>query len=118
MHLAETVAVVVPGELPGRMADGGVHVAPFGQPGIDVVLVGVDRRPRSDRPLDQWADRPLLDVRQHPDGDLAATLDHPEDRRLLLGQRPPARCPLQPSAAAGSPFFLTVAGWPLCPATT
>src|SRR4051812_6872709 len=100
------------------MADGVVRVAPFGQPGIDVVLVRVDHRPRSDRPLDQRADRLLLDVREHADDDLAATLDHPEDRRFLFLQRAPAGCPLQPTSPALSPFLLTASGWPLCPATT
>ena len=69
-------------------------------------------------PLDQRADRHLLDVLQHPDHDLAAALQHPEDRRLLLGQRPPAALPLQPPSAAGPPFFFTASGFPLCPATT
>src|SRR4051812_44883996 len=118
MHLAEPIAVVVPGELARRMADGAVCVAPLRQPGVDVVLVGVDGRPRGDRPLDQRADRHLLDVGQHPDDDLAAPLDHPEDRRLLLGQSPPARRPFQPPSPARSPFFATASGWPLCPATT
>src|SRR5919112_5839091 len=118
MHLAEPVPVVVPGELPRRVADGAVGVAPLGEPGVDVILVGVDDAPRGDRGLDQRADRPLLDVRQHADDDLTGPLDHPEDRRLLLRQRPPARSPLQPPTPSGSPFFLTAPGWPLCPATT
>src|SRR5262249_35636037 len=100
------------------MADGVVRVAPLRQPGIDVVLVGVDNRPECDRRLDQRADRPLLDVGQHADRDLAAPLDHPEDRRLLLGQRAPARRPLQAPPPSGPPFFATAVGWPLCPATT
>src|SRR5437764_5305786 len=73
---------------------------------------------RGDRLTDQRADRRLLDVGQHANDDLAAPLDHPEDRRLLLRQRPPARGPLQPPAPSGPPFFATAAGWPLCPATT
>src|SRR4051794_23083475 len=40
VHLAEPVPVVIPGELPGGMADGPVRVAPLRQPGVDVVLVG------------------------------------------------------------------------------
>src|SRR5262249_43330374 len=100
------------------LAAGCVRVAPLRQRGVDVVLVGEALGPGGDRPLDQRADRPLLDVGQHPDDDLAAPLDHPEDRRLLLGQCPPARCPLQPPATADSPSFATAAGWPLGPATT
>src|SRR3954467_2961516 len=100
------------------MADGVMRVAPSGQPGRDVILVGIDHRPLGDRLPDQGADRHLLDVGQHPDDDLATPLDHPEDRRLLLGQRPTARGTLQTAASAFSPFFLTASGWPLCPATT
>src|SRR4051794_21071126 len=118
MHLAESIAVVITGVLARRMADGQVRVAPPRQPGINVVLIGGDGRPRTDRPPDQRADRRLLDVGQHADDELAAPLDHPEDRRLLLGRRPPARRPLQAPPAAGPPFFLTATGWPLCPATT
>src|SRR3954468_5894997 len=100
------------------MADRPMGIAPLGEPMIDVVLVGVDHRPGDDDLLDQRADRLLLDVGQHVDDDLAGPLDHPEDRRLLLLQRPPPRRPLQPPAPAGPPFFLTASGWPLWPATT
>src|SRR5262249_11490257 len=100
------------------MTDGVVRVAPLRQSAVDVVLVREDRRTRSDRLPDQRADRLLLAIRQHADDELAAPLDHAEDRRLLLRQRPPARRPLQPPSPSGSPFFRTAAGWPLCPATT
>src|SRR5437764_7154639 len=100
------------------MANRPVGKAPLREPMVDVVLVGVDHRPGGDDLLDERADRLLLDVGQHPDDHLAGPLDHPEDRRLLLRQRPPPRRPLQPSAPAGPPFFLTASGWPLCPATT
>src|SRR5262245_5886032 len=100
------------------MTDGAVRVPPLRQPGVAVILVREDHRTRGDRPADRRADRLLLDIRQHADDDLAAPLDHPEDRRLLLGQGPSARGPLQPSPPARSPFFRTASGWPLCPATT
>jgi hypothetical protein len=116
MNFAEAVAVLVAGELTGRMADGAVGVAPFGQPGVDVVLVGVDLRPRGDRLLDQGTDRGLFDIREHPDHDLAATLDHAEDRGFLLRQRAATTLPFQLPSAAGAAFFLTASGWPLCPA--
>src|SRR5512135_1831664 len=63
-----------------------------------------------------WLHEP--NVLQHPDDDLAAALQHPEDRRLLLGQRPPATLPFQAPPSPGASFFLTASGWPLCPATT
>src|SRR5262245_163320 len=118
MDLAEPIPVVVPGELPRRMADRPVGVAPLGEPMGDVILVRVDRAPRGDRRLDERADRLLLDVGQHPDDDLSGPLDHPKDRRLLLRQRPPAPLAPQPPASSRSPFFLTASGWPLWPATT
>src|SRR4051812_2131968 len=115
MDLAEPVPVVVSGILTRRMADRLVAVAPLLQPAVDVVLIGVNRAPRGDRPLDQGADRHLLEVLQHPDHDRAAPLQHPEDRRLLLGQGPPATLPLQASPSGGTAFFLTASGCPLCP---
>ena len=85
------------------------------RPGVDVALVGVDQRPRGDRPPDQGADRRLLDVGQHPDDDLAATPDHPEDRRLLLCQGPTIALPLQASSPGRPPFSLTASRWPWRP---
>jgi hypothetical protein len=83
-------------------------VAPLLQPTVDVVLVGVDQAPLGDRLLDQGADRDLSDVLQHPDHDLDASLHHPEDRRVLLGQRPPTSLLLQAPSMAGSSFFFRV----------
>src|SRR5947207_625978 len=71
MNFAEAIAVLVAGELTGRMADGAMWVAPFGQSSVDVVLVGVDHRPRGDHLRDQGTDRDLFDVLEHPDHDLA-----------------------------------------------
>ncbi len=105
MHLAEPVPVVVPGGLARRMADRLVAVAPLRQPSVDVRFIGVDQSALGDRSLDQGTDRHLLDVLQHPDHDRATTLDHPEDRRLLLGRCPPTTLPLQPSPSGRAAFF-------------
>ena len=78
----------------------------------------IDHAPLADRRSDQGPDRDLLDVGQHPDHDLAGPLDHAENRRLLLGQSAPASVSFQSPASAGSAFFLTTSGLPLCPATT
>src|SRR5262249_40578693 len=118
MDLVEAVAVLVAGVLALPVTDRLVPIAPLLQPAVDVVFVGMDERPRGDRRLDQGADRGLLDVLQHPGHHPATPLEHPEDRRLLLGQRPSARRPLQASPSTDSAFFLTASGWPLCPATT
>jgi hypothetical protein len=118
MDLMESMAIVITGVLPSGMTHRVMRVIPFGHPAIDVVFIRVKNRAISNRLLDQRTDRYLLHVLRHPDHDLAGPLDHPEDRRLLLLQCPPARLALQPSAASESPFFLTASGWPLCPATT
>src|SRR3954468_12076703 len=102
MHLAEPITVIIAGELARLVADRLVVIAPVVQTAVDVVLIGVNYTPLGDRPLDQGTDRHLLDVLQHPDHDLTAPLQHPEDRRLLLGPRAPAALPLQPAPASGS----------------
>lgn len=71
MDFAESIAVLVAGELTGRMANGAMRVAPCRQPSVDVVLIGVDDRPQGNRLLDQGTDRGLFDIREHPDHDVA-----------------------------------------------
>src|SRR3954447_22491754 len=106
MNFAESIPILIPRELPHRMAHRAMAVAPSRQPAIDIVLICVYRRALGDRPSDQGGDRRLLDVRQHPDDDLARALDHPEDRRLFLRQRPTATLPLQPPPSSRPPLFL------------
>jgi hypothetical protein len=118
VDLAKAVAIVVAGLLAVAMADGLVPVAPVLQAGIDVVLVGVHQGALGDAGLDHRSDRRLLDIGQHADHHLAATLQQAQDRRLLLRQRAAAGCSPQPPAAPGAPFLATAAGLPLCPATT
>src|ERR1700738_2847032 len=118
MDLAEPVPVVVPRICARRMTDRLVLVAPLDQPTVDVIFISVHKSTLNYHQIDQGADRRLLDVLQHPNHDLAATLQHPEDRRLLLRNRPPPAIPLQASASPEPPFFLTASGCPLCPATT
>ena len=98
MHLTEPVLIIVSGVLPCGMADRLVPVAPLLQSAIDVLLIGVNRTPLGDCLLDQQTDRHLRDVLQHPDHDRSAVLQHPEDRRLLLGQG--LSPPLPPSDVA------------------
>ena len=118
MDLAKAVAIIIPRVLAAGMADGLVPVAPFFQAGVDVVLVGVDEGAPGDTGFDDRSDGRLLDVGQHPDHHLAASLQQTQDRRLLLLQRAaPGRAP-QPPASARSPLLATAAGLPLCPATT
>jgi len=62
VHLAEAIAVLVARILAAPVADGLVPVAPSLQPGIDVVLVGVDEGALRDGGLDDRLDRPLLNI--------------------------------------------------------
>ena len=87
------------------MACSTVVVALLRQSGVDVVLIGVDHAHLGDPLLDQLPDRHPLDILQHPDQDRASPLDHPEDRRLILGQRPPPTLSLQETASPDSSCF-------------
>ena len=65
----------------------------------------VDERTRSDEPGDDGFNGPLLDIGQHPDHELAATLDHAGDRRFFLLQCAASPLPLEPSPPSGAAFF-------------
>src|SRR3954468_1947334 len=118
VHLAEAVAVLVPRVLAPCVTDRLVPVAPLLQASIDVVLVGVDEGVPGDRGPDDWLDRRLLDIGQHPQHHLPAALDQAEHPRLVLRQRAAARRSRQPTPPPEPPPFATSAGRPLCPATT
>ena len=118
MDFAESIPVLVTGELPSRVTHGVVGVAPLGEPIVNIIFISIDNSSFRNCPFDQRGDRLLLHVWEHPEDNLAGTLHHAEDRRFLLLQRSSAPFPLQPAAATEPPFFLTSSGWPLCPATT
>src|SRR5512135_1309970 len=109
MNFTETIPVLIPRELPRRMAHRAMAVPPFRQLAVDIIFIGIDHSPFINRPSQQGRDRRLFDVRQHPDHDLTGAWDHPEDRWLLLRQRPTATLPLQPAAPPRAPFFSTTA---------
>src|SRR5262249_48647797 len=115
MNLAEAIPVLIPRELPRRMAHRAMAVAPSRQPAIDLIFIRIYCCALGDRPPDQGSDRHLLDVRQHPDDDVARALDHPQDRRLLLCK---PRSPFTRRRRPRRPCALTASGWPLCPAVT
>ncbi len=104
-NFTEPIAIVVPGDLPRSMTDRARVVAPFRQPTGDVMFSGVKNSAFGDCLLHQRADRHLWDVLQHPDHHRAGTLEHAEDRWLLLRQCAAAACPLQLATSARSPFF-------------
>src|SRR3954464_14824099 len=97
---------------------GFVPVPPLFQPGVDVVLVGVDEGVPGDRGPDDRLDRPLLDIGHDTQPPLPAAPDQAEDRRLVLRQRAAARRSRHPATPSRSPLLTTAFGWPLCPATT
>jgi len=110
MDFAESIPVLVAGELPSRVTHGVVGVAPLGEPIVDIIFIGIDNSSIRNCSFDQRGDRLLLHVWEHPDDNLSGTLHHAEDRRFLLLQRSSAPFPLQPAAAPEPLFFLTSSG--------
>src|SRR3954467_14185162 len=104
VDLAEPITVLVPGVFASTMADGFVTVAETREPGVDAILVGIDVRALGDGFLDDRMDGCLLDIGQHPDHDLAAALNHAEDRRLLFLQGAATTAALQSVAPAFAPL--------------
>ena len=116
MDLAKTVAVIVARVFTSAMENGLVSVALRVQKGIDVVLVCVDEAATGNSGLNDWLDGCLLHISQHIENHFATALYQAEDRRLLFFQRAPTgRSPEPPPSI--SAFFLTAAGFPLCPPT-
>lgn len=122
VHLAEAVAIVVPGVFAAAMTDRLVTLAPGFQTRVDIVLVGVDQAITRYGRLDDRPDGRLLHIGQHVHDHLAAALDQAEERRLFLFQRAAAGRAFKPTAPSGPPFLVTATGFPtgfpLCPATT
>jgi hypothetical protein len=104
MDLAETVTILIAGELPGGMTHRPMVVAPLGQPSMDVIFIGINNSPGGDSGVDQGTDRDLLHVLQPPDHHRSGSLNHAEDGWLFLGQCPTPPLSLQP------PFFFTASG--------
>src|SRR5215217_7275591 len=113
----EAIAVVISRICAPAVTDACMRIAPLFQAAINVVLIGVHTGSRRNRRLDEWLDRPLLDVCQHANDHLAPALDHPENRGLLRCEGAAATLPLEASAPAAPPFFTTSSGFPLWPAT-
>src|SRR3954452_7530870 len=84
VDLVEAIAVLVARIFAAAVTDGLVPVAPHRQTSIDAVLVSVDHRAFDDDFRNDRLDRFLLDIGQHPENDLAITLDQTQDRRLFL----------------------------------
>src|SRR3954469_21192598 len=104
VDLAEAIAVLVAGVFASTMTDGLVTVAETRESGIDAILVSIDVRAFGDSLLDDRMEGRLLDIGQHPEHDLAAALDHAEDRRLFLLQGAAPAAALQSVAPAVAPL--------------
>src|SRR3954465_4654223 len=112
VDLAEPITVLVAGVFASTMTDGLVAVAETRKPGVDAILVSIDVRAFGDSLLDDRMEGRLLDIGQHPDHDLAAALDHAEDRRLFLLQGAATAAALQsvaPAVASFGPHRLGIA---------
>src|SRR4249919_1183741 len=107
------IPIIIPRVFPPAVTDAFMHIAPLFQAAIDGIFIRVNTGPQRNRRLDQGLDGPLLDICQHPTHDLATTLDHPEDRRLLRSKGAAAALPPKASAPATPPFFTTASGFPL-----
>ena len=117
VHFMKAIAVVIPRLFSPAVTDAFMRRAPRFQAVINSVRIRVNTGPRRNRCLNQWLDRLLLDVVQHPDDHLATALHHPEDRGLLRGEGAAAAFPFEASAPAAPPFLTTASGFPLWPAT-
>src|SRR3954465_10978569 len=102
--LAESITVLVPSVFASTMTDRLVPVAETRKPGVDAILVSIDARAFGDGLLDDRMDGCLLNIGQHPDHDLAAALDHAEDRWLFLLQGTATTAALQSVAPAFAPL--------------
>ena len=86
VDLIKAIAIFMPGILADAVTDSFVSLAPprEARVRVDVVFIRQDPRPWGDRSLDQGGYRGLLDIGGHLDGYFPRTLDHAEDRGLLL----------------------------------
>src|SRR5712691_10669604 len=109
----KAITVIIPRIFATAVTDTCMRIAPRFQAAINVVLIRVNTGTWRNRLLDQWLDRPLLDVCQHLNHHLATTLDHPEDRWLLRCECAASAFPFESSAPAAPPFFFPLIGPPL-----
>jgi len=102
MDFAETITVLVAGELPGGMTDRSMTVSPLGQSSIDIIFISIQKSSRSDRGADQRGDRDLLHVLQHPNHHRPGAWNHAQVGGLFLGQGP---TPPSTVAVGGASLF-------------
>src|SRR5208337_1903286 len=118
MDFAKSIPILVARELPGRVTYGVVGVAPFGQPTVNVVFIGVDNSSFSNRLFDHGAIVFCCTF-----GSIVMTTSPlrciiPKIGGFSFSSVPRPRSPFSRRRRPGRPFFLTSSGLPLCPATT
>jgi hypothetical protein len=75
MDFMEAVAVLITRILAVSMANRLMAISPLGQPGIDIVFIGINRRTWGEHCGDDWLNGVLLNIGQHAQDNLSATLD-------------------------------------------
>lgn len=110
VYFGHTVAIVVASVFALAVIHGDMLESPMGQLAVDVVFVGVQLGSWLNELADERLDRDLLNILQHPQQNLARTLNHSQNRRLLLFQGAASASTFQPSSSATSPCFFTASG--------
>src|SRR5712691_3166552 len=113
VYFMKAITVIIPSIFATAVTDAFMLIAPLFQAAINVVLIRVNTGTRRNRRLDEWLDRSLLDVFQHPNHHLSTALDHPEDRGLLRCEGAASAFALESSAPAAPPFFFHLIRLPL-----
>jgi hypothetical protein len=108
VHVMKAVTIVISRILTAEMANPLVRIAPCLQTSIDVIRISEDASAQ--------CDGGLLDIRQHPHGNISTAGHHAENRRLLSRQRPSATCPLEMVPSSSLACYWTASGGPLCAA--
>nr|VFJ94573.1 MAG: hypothetical protein BECKH772A_GA0070896_1007314 [Candidatus Kentron sp. H]VFJ95572.1 MAG: hypothetical protein BECKH772B_GA0070898_1007714 [Candidatus Kentron sp. H]VFK01785.1 MAG: hypothetical protein BECKH772C_GA0070978_1007214 [Candidatus Kentron sp. H] len=91
---------------------------PFRQAVVDAILIRIHQNSRYNRRTNHGADSFLFHILHHLNGDLSATLNHPEYRGFLFIQRTASATTFQTVPSTFTVFSRTLSGCPLCPAST
>ena len=83
VNFAKSVTVVIASVFARTMTNAFVFVASLWQSSVNVVLIRVNTSVRDNCSLNQGFDRHLLHVFRHPNQDVAAAFNYPEDRGFL-----------------------------------
>jgi len=103
MHFMETIAILIRSVFSGRVINCLVNIAPFFQTCVNVVFIGENQAPDLNGLLENGRDGLLLDIGEHVEDDLPATLYDAQDRWLFAFQCPTSRFPFESPAASFAP---------------